>query len=374
MDVNKLKEVKLFLGPQHPGMHGNYSVHMYVDGDLIKKARPMPGMLHRGFEKLMERKLWMSNTALIPRICVIEPDINEMVFAMGVEALAGIEVPEKAHWIRMMILEMARVATHLFALGGIGGPTGIYTSMYWAVAERDLILDLFEKLTGARVYHIYIMPGGVRKDLPDNFLDELSVYLESLEKKLPDFEELLLKHPVIHARTKDNIMLPKEVVHDLGVTGIGMRSATGVAYDLRKVKPYARYDQVEFDVPTATYSDALTRIHIKFAEIKQSIRILKQVIEKMPAEGPVRVPIGTGNALKIKVPAGMIYTAVESTRGEYGYFIVSDGSDKPYRIAVRGASYPQGLLGIEKYLPGTRIDDAPLWMDTMGVCSPEIDR
>ncbi len=372
--TDKLKEVKLFLGPQHPGMHGNYSVHMYVDGDIIKKARPMPGMLHRGFEKLMERKLWVSNTALIPRICVIEPDINEMVYAMGIEALAGIEVPEKAHWIRMMILEMARVATHLFALGGIGGPTGIYTSMYWAVAERDLILDLFEKLTGARIYHIFIMPGGVRKDLPDNFLDELSVYLESLEKKLPDFRELLLKHPVIHARTKDNIMLPAEVVHDLGVTGIGMRSATGKEYDLRKVKPYARYDQVEFDVPTATYSDALTRINIKFQEIYQSIRILKQVIEKMPKTGPVRVPIDSGNALKLKVPAGMVYTAVESTRGEYGYFIVSNGTEKPYRIAVRGASYPQGLLGIEKYLPGHRIDDAPLWMDTMGVCSPEIDR
>lgn len=374
MEVNKLKEVKLFLGPQHPGMHGNYSVHMYVDGDIIKKARPMPGMLHRGFEKLMERKLWMSNIALIPRICVIEPDINEMVYAMGVEALAGIEVPEKATWIRMMILEMARVATHLFALGGIGGPTGIYTSMYWAVAERDLILDLFEKLTGARVYHIFITPGGVRKDLPEGFMEELDTYLASLEKKLPDFQEILLKHPIIHTRTKDNIMLPAGVVHELGVTGIGMRSATGKEYDLRKVKPYAFYDQVEFDVPTATYSDALTRIHIKFQEIQQSIRILKQIIEKMPKEGPVNVPIGTGNALKLKVPAGMVYTAVESTRGEYGYFIVSDGSQKPYRIAVRGASYPQGLLGIERYLPGHRIDDAPLWMDTMGVCSPEIDR
>jgi len=293
---------------------------------------------------------------------------------MGVEALCDIEVPEKAHWIRMMILEMARVATHLFALGGIGGPTGIYTSMYWAVAERDLILDLFEELTGARVYHIFIVPGGVRKDVPEGFLGKLSEYLKTLEKKLPDFEELLLKHPVIHARTKDNIMLPEAVVHDLGVTGIGMRSATGVPNDLRKVKPYARYDQVEFDVPTATYSDALTRIHIKFQEIQQSIRILKQVIEKMPDTTEVNVKIDSGQAMKWTVPAGMIYTAVESTRGEYGYFIVSDGKEKPYRIAVRGASYPQGLLGIEKYLPGHRIDDAPLWMDTMGVCSPEIDR
>ena len=369
-----MREVKLFLGPQHPGMHGNYSVHMYVQGDIINKARPMPGMLHRGFEKLMERRHWMSNLALIPRICVVEPDINEMVYAMGIEALADIEVPEKAHWIRMIILELARLAIHMMSFGGIGAPTGVYTSSYWAIAQRDLILDIFEKITGARVYHMYIVPGGVRKDLPEGIIEDILAYLDELEEKLPEFKALLLESPIIHARLKDNIMLPAEVVWELGVTGIGMRSATGKVNDLRKVKPYARYDQVEFDVPTATYSDALTRVSIKYQEMHQSIRIIRQVIEKMPKEGPVRAKISTGNALRWKVPAGKIYTAVEASRGEYGYYIVSDGKEMPYRIAVRGASYPQGLLGIEKYLPGTRIDDASLWMDTMGVCSPEIDR
>lgn len=369
-----MKEVKLFLGPQHPGMHGNYSVHMYVDGDLIKKARPLPGMLHRGFEKLMERRYWMSNLALIPRICVVEPDINEMVYAMGIEALAGVEVPERAHYIRMIILEMARITIHLMSLGGIGGPTGLYTSAYLAIAERDLILEKFEKITGARVYHMYIVPGGVRKELPEGIEEELLEYFDSLEKKLPEFRDLILRNPIIQTRTKDNILLPKEVVWELGVTGIGMRSATGEKYDLRKVDPYARYDQVEFDVPTADYSDALTRLNLKYQEILQSIRIIRQCFEKMPKEGPVKAKIASGSALRWKVPKGQVYCAVESSRGEYGYHIVSDGEDMPYRIAVRGASYPQGLLGIEKYLPGHRIDDAPLWMDTMGVCSPEIDR
>ncbi|MCK8060053.1 MULTISPECIES: NADH-quinone oxidoreductase subunit D [unclassified Fusibacter] len=369
-----MKEVKLFLGPQHPGMHGNYSVHMYVDGDMINKARPTPGFLHRGFEKVMERRLWMGNLALIPRICVVEPDINEMVYAMGIEALSGIEVPERAHWIRMMVLELGRLAIHMMGLGGIGGPTGMYTATYWGIAQRDLILDLFEKLTGARIYHMYIVPGGVRKDLPENFLEDVLKVVDDLEKKLPEFEQLILKHPIIHARIKDNIMLPAEVVWELGVTGIGMRSATGVQNDLRKVKPYARYDQVEFDVPTGTYSDGLSRMNIKYAEMFQSIRIIRQIIEKMPKSGPVRAKMSTGSALRWTVPAGMVYTAVESSRGEYGYFIVSDGGEYPYRIAVRGASFAQGLLGIEKYLPGHRIDDASLWMDTMGVCSPEIDR
>ncbi|MCJ7718032.1 MAG: NADH-quinone oxidoreductase subunit D [Anaerolineales bacterium] len=369
-----MKEVKLFLGPNHPGMHGNFSVHMYVDGDIIKKARPVPGMLHRGFEKLMERKYWMSNIALIPRICVPEPDINEMVYAMGVEALGDIEVPERAHWIRMIILELARMAVHLFALGGIGGPTGLYTSVFWAVSDRDLILDIFEEITGARIYHMYIVPGGVRKDLPAGIEEKITNFLDGMEKRLPEYEDLILHNPIIHARVKDNIMLPKEVVWELGVTGIGMRSSTGEEYDIRKVDPYAKYDEVEFAVPTANKSDALTRLRMKYFEIGQSIKIIRQCLEKMPKDGEVRAKISEGNALRWKVPKGQVYTHVECSRGDFGYYIVSNGEEKPYRIAVRGASYPQGLLGIEKYLPGYRIDDAALWLDTMGVCAPEIDR
>lgn len=369
-----MREVKLFLGPQHPGMHGNYSVHMYVDGDIIKKARPMPGMLHRGFEKLMERRTWMGNLALIPRICVPEPDTNEMVYAMGIEALADIEVPERAHWIRMIILELARITSHIMSFGGIGGPTGLYTATYLGIALRDEILDVFERITGARVYHMYIVPGGVRKDLPENAEEDIERLMKIIEERLEELKELILENPMIHARIKDNIMLPAEVVWELGVTGIGMRTAVNKVNDLRKVKPYARYDQVEFDVPVASYSDGFTRVKTKYLEIHQSIRIIRQVFKKMPKEGSVRAKVSTGNALKWKVPAGQVYTAVESTRGEYGYFIVSDGKKMPYRIAVRGASFPQGLLGIEKYLVGHRIDDASLWMDTMGVCSPEIDR
>jgi len=238
-----MREVKLFLGPNHPGMHGNFSVHMYVEGDTIHKARPVPGMLHRGFEKLMERRLWMNNLALIPRICVPEPDINEMVYAMGVEALGNIEVPERAHWLRMLILEMARLSIHLMAFGGIGGPTGNYTTMHWALTDRDTILDIFEKITGARIYHMYIVPGGVRKDLPKGIEKEILEFLADLERRLPEYEDLILKNPLIQARVKDNILLPKEVVWELGVTGIGMRSATGQPYDIRKVDPYARYAQ-----------------------------------------------------------------------------------------------------------------------------------
>ncbi len=368
-----MKQMKLFLGPQHPGMHGNASVHMFVDGDIIKKSYLLPGMLHRGFEKQMERKLWVQNISLIPRVCVPEPDINEMAFAQGVEKLLNLEVPERAHWIRMIILEMARISSHLMSYGGLGGPTGNYTIMYHAHADRNSMLDIFEKITGARVYHQYIVIGGVRQDLPKGIEKDLHEFMDSLESRIEEYRDLGVNNPSIIVRVKDTIMLPEEVVWELGVTGIGMRSAVNKPYDLRKVLPYARYDQVEFDVPVSDYSDARSRLDIKLKELIQSIRIIRQCFEKMP-EGPVRVKPGRGQSMRWTVPKGYAYSPVESSRGEFGYYVVSNGGTHPYRVGVRGASYPQGLLGIEKYLPGTRIDDAALWVDTMGVCSPEIDR
>ena len=301
-------------------------------------------MLHRGFEKSMENRTWMNNIALIPRICVPEPDPNEMVFAMNAEALANIEVPERAHWIRMLILELARLSAHLMAFGGCGGPTGLYTAMYWAQADRDGILTLFEEITGHRIYHMYITIGGVRKDLPKGIEKKILNYVDDLERRLPDYEDLILNNPTILARTKDQIMLPEEVVWELGVTGIGMRSSTGKPYDLRKVTPYARYDKVEFDVPTATYSDAYTRIRFKWLEMHQIIRIIRQVLDMMP-EGPVREKALDGSALRWQVPKGQVYTAIEASRGEYGYYTVSDGGINPYRVARARGIIPTGAFG-----------------------------
>ena len=368
-----MRELKLFLGPQHPGMHGNASIHMYVDGDIIKRAYLLPGMLHRGFEKGMERKSWINNISLIPRVCVVEPDINEMAYAMGVEKLANIVIPERAHWIRMIILELARISIHLMAYGGLGGPTGNYTLMYHAHADRNSILDIFEKITGHRIYHQYIVPGGVRKDLPVGIEKDIHAFLDDLESRYTEYRDLGIENASFIPRIKDTIMLPEEVVWELGVTGVGMRSAVNKPYDLRKVMPYARYDQVEFDVPVSDYSDARCRVDIKLKELVQCIGIVRQCLAKIP-EGDVRVPMAKGQAMRWTVPKGYVYSCVESSRGEFGYYIVSDGGTNPYRVGVRGASFPQGLLGIEKYLPGTRIDDAALWVDTMGVCSPEIDR
>ena len=368
-----MRQLKLFLGPQHPGMHGNASIHLFVEGDIIKKSFLLPGMLHRGFEKGMERHSFVNNISLIPRVCVVEPDINEMAFAMCVEKLAKLDVPERAHWIRMIVLELARISIHLMAYGGLGSPTGNYTLMYHAHADRNKILDIFEKISGHRVYHQYIVPGGVRKDLPQGIEQDIHDFLDDLERRYTEYRDLGIENPTILKRITDTILLPEEVVWELGVTGVGMRSVVNKPYDLRKVMPYARYDQVDFEVPVSGYSDARARVDLKLQEVVQSIGIIRQCLAKMP-EGPVRVPIARGQSMRWTVPKGHAYAAVESSRGEFGYYMVSDGGTHPYRVGVRGASYPQGLLGIEKYMPGTRIDDAALWVDTMGVCSPEIDR
>lgn len=368
-----MKEMKLFLGPQHPGMHGNASVHMFVDGDIIKRSYMLPGMLHRGFEKQMELKLWVNNISLIPRVCVPEPDINEMAFATAVEKLLKLEVPERAHWIRMIILELARMSTHLMSYGGLGGMTGNYTLMYHAHADRNLILDIFEKITGGRVYHQYIVIGGVRKDLPEGIEKDIIDYLNDLEPRLSEYRDLGIDNASVLKRVKDVAMLTEDIIWEVGITGIGMRSTVNKKYDVRKVVPYARYDQVEFEVPVSDYSDARARLDITIKEVQQSINIIRQCLEKMP-EGPVRVKPGRGQSMRWTVPKGYVYSPIESSRGEFGYYMVSNGGIHPYRVGVRGASYPQGLLGIEKYLPGIRIDDAPLWVSTMGICSPEIDR
>ncbi len=369
-----MRKMKLFLGPQHPGMHGNASIHLFVEGDIVKKSYLLPGMLHRGFEKGMERHTWYNNIALIPRVCVVEPDINEVVYAMGAEKLAGVEAPERAQWIRMIILELARISIHLMAYGGLGSPTGNYTMMYHAHADRNRILDIFEKITGHRVYHQYIVPGGVRKDLPLGIEEDIHAFLNDLESRYFEYRDMGIENPTILKRIKDHILLPEKVVWELGVTGVGMRSAVNKPYDIRKVMPYLKYDQVNFDVPISEYSDARSRVDLKLQEVVQSIGIIRQCLEKMP-EGEVRVPLMRGQSMRYVLPFGHVYSVVESSRGEFGYYMVSDGkSTSPYRVGVRGASYPQGLLGIEKYLPGTRIDDVALWVDTMGVCSPEIDR
>jgi NADH-quinone oxidoreductase subunit D len=364
------REYNLFIGPNHPGIEGNFALKLTLEGDTIVKAKTEAGFLHRGFEKLMEERLFMQNIAIVARICVPDPDPNEENYARAVEAIAGIEVPRRAQFIRVLVLELSRMASHLFTFGGHGGTIGLYTMPNWTVSDRDRILDLFEELTGARVYHLYNIPGGVRRDLPQGFENRVKEVLFFIEDRLKEYDELFFNNRVLLERSVGVGVLPQDRALEWGATGANLRAA-GFAYDVRKDDPYEVYGELEFEIPTATDSDCYSRLIVRRRELEQSIRIIRQILDKMPP-GPVwnKQP----NPLKWRVPAGDAYVRTESSKGEYAYYMVSDGGVRPYRVHVRGASVTHGVHILENMLRGARIEDASQIMFSLDACPPEVDR
>jgi NADH-quinone oxidoreductase subunit D len=365
-------EYELNIGPNHPGIEGNYAVKLRLHGDTVIDARTDAGYLHRGFEKLMEGRLWIQNLAITPRICVPDPAPMEVAYSMAVEDLCGLEVPIRAQYLRVMELELSRIAAHLFTFGGHSATTGMYSCMYWGVADRDLVLDLFEELTGGRVYHIYNIPGGVRKDIPPGFIGRVNHTLDYLESRLPDYDNLLFTNQVFVHRAKGVGKMTQQQALEWGVTGPNLR-ATGLAFDVRRDDPYLVYDQLDFEIPTEEAGDAWARTLVRRAELNQSIRIVRQVMERLPdIPGPIRAPIP--NPLAWNVPAGETYVRLESSKGELGWFVVSDGGDKPYRTHVRGPSQMHAVQVLEKLSVGCRIEDVAQTMFSLDACPPEVDR
>jgi len=365
-------EYELFIGPNHPGIEGNYAFKLRLHGDTVIEGKADAGYLHRGFEKLMEGRLWIQNIALVPRICVPDPVPMEVAYSLAVEELCGLEVPERAQWIRVMQLELSRLASHLFTFGGHAATTGMYTPSYWGVADRDLILDLFEELSGGRVYHIFNIPGGIRRDIPEGFLGRVTNTLDYIESRLPDYDNLLFTNQVFVTRAKDVGVLNQEQALEWGVTGPNLR-ATGLAFDVRRDDPYLVYDQLDFEVATESAGDAWARAMVRRKELLESIKIIRQVIARLPdIEGPVRAPIP--NPLAWNVPAGESYARVESSKGELAYYVVSNGGDKPYRVHVRGPSSMHAVQVLEWLSVGARIEDVAQIMFSLDACPPEVDR
>ncbi|MGC8757789.1 MAG: NADH-quinone oxidoreductase subunit D [Caldisericaceae bacterium] len=364
------REYELNIGPNHPGIPGNFSLHLELEGDTIVKANGDSGYLHRAFEKLMEHRLYLQNLALIPRICVPEPDINEAVYAMAIEELMQVEIPERAKFIRTIILEAARVNAYLFGLGGFAASLGLYTPSQWMTGDRDYMVDLFAKLTGARIYHMFIWPGGVRRDLPEGFESEILDWVRYIKDKLPDYDAIFFKNSMFLHRSKGVATITREEALSMGITGPNLK-AVGVAQDVRKDEPYAAYPYLDFDIPLMTEGDAWARTIIRRLELEMSLNLIEQAVKKMP-KGPVmaRMP----NPFKWYVPKGDAYARVESSRGEYGFYFVSDGGAKPYRVSVRGVSMSHMYPMAEKLLIGQKLSDASQILGSLDICPPEIDR
>ena len=371
IDLSSGKYLKLWQGPQHPGITGNMSVELTVCGDEVVEGKTHVGYLHRGFEKLMERRTFIQVFPIVCRVCVPEPDFNEYCYAAAIEELAGIEVPERARWIRTLILEMGRINSYLMYLGGQAGALGLGVVGQWTTHVRDLMLDRFEELTGARIYHMFILPGGVRDGLPDGFDRRMAETLREIERTMADVENVMFHNAVFKKRTRGVGVIPVDLVDTYGITGPNARAA-GLPNDVRRDHPYLVYPELAFEPVIARESDMYARADVRRRDLLVSIDLIRQILAGMPRSGPTaaRLP----NVLHWKIPRGETYVRGECSRGEYGYYLVTDGSGYPRRINVRGPSYTHAMALLEHLIPGTNISDVAALMVSLHTYPPEIER
>jgi NADH-quinone oxidoreductase subunit D len=346
------------LGPQHPSTHGVLRLQMELEGETIRRVKPIIGYLHTGMEKTAETLAYMQGSTNVTRMDYLSPFHNELCFSLAVEQLLGVEIPPRARAIRVLMSELNRVASHLLWLATQGMDIGALSMMIYGWRDRETVLAFFEKTTGLRMNHNYIRPGGVAADLPDGWEGDVEHILTSVPGGVAEYEELLNENPIFLDRTQGVGVITPDEIRAYGVTGPNAR-ASGVAYDVRKAFPYSGYDQYEFDVPVGRHGDVFDRYLVRVEEIRQALHIVRQILETMPAGDyrtddrkvtpPPRKRIDESMEALIhhfkiftegfKVPKGEVWQAVESARGELGMYLVSDGTAKPYRLHVRGPSF-----------------------------------
>ena len=371
IDLNSGKFIKIWQGPNHPGITGNMSLELTISGDEIVDAKTHVGYLHRGFEKLFERRKYIQCFPTCIRMCVPEADSNEYCLAAGIEELDNLEIPDMAKWLRMLVLEMARLQVLLRTVPGQGGTIGLGIGVQWGMYVRDLILDRFEELTGGRIYHMYIIPGGVRGLLPDGFKKRLEENLKLADEFTVDIERVMFNNAVFKKRTVGVGVIDPSWIDKFGVVGPNARAA-GFERDVRIDYPYLHYDKLNFDANIETGSDIYARSLVRYADLKTTIDLIRQILAKMPEKGDIKAQ--TPNVLHWKIPKGETYVRSESSRGEYGFYMVSDGSEFPRRINLRGPSYTHAIALLEKMLINANISDVSAIMVSLATCPPEIER
>ncbi len=380
------------MGPSHPSTHGVLRLMLELDGEFVLRTKPVIGYLHTGMEKTAEDLSYVQGGTNVTRMDYLSPVINELSYSMAVEKLLGIEVPERAVWIRMLMSELNRMSSHLVWMATNGMDLGSTSMMIYGLRERELILAFFEKTAGLRMNLNYVRPGGVAADLPDGWQDDVQVICDTIYERTFEYDQLLTGQPIFRQRMIGVAPITAEEALALSVTGPLLRS-TGVAWDLRRTMPYLAYDQVEFDVIVGTYGDNFDRYAIRLNEIRESIRIVRQCIEMMPrgdyrsqdpkVTPPPRARIGESMEALIhhfklftqgfQVPVGEVYSAVESPRGEIGCYIVSDGGPNPYRLHVRGPSFVY-LQAVSLLMRGGSMSDTITVVSTIDPVMGEVDR
>ena len=380
------------MGPQHPSTHGVLRLMMELDGETVLRTKPIIGYLHTGMEKTAEELTYQQGSTNVTRMDYLSPMNNELVFSMATEKLLGIELPPRAVWIRMLLSELQRVSSHLLWLATNGMDLGSTTMTIFGFRERELVLAFFEKTTGLRMNHNFIRPGGTAADLPDGWEDDVEVILDNVATRLGDYDALLTGQPIFRERTEGVGSISADEALALSATGPILRS-TGIPWDLRRTMPYLAYDQVDFDVIIGTYGDNFDRYAIRINEVRESIRILWQVLDAMPTGDyrvqdkkvtpPPRARIDESMEALIhhfkiftegfKVPEGEVYVAIESPRGELGCYLVSDGSSKPFRMHIRAPSFAN-LQSLPVMMHGGLMADAVATISSVDPVMGEVDR
>lgn len=388
----KIKPYTINLGPQHPAAHGVLRLILEMDGEVVERADPHIGLLHRGTEKLIEYKTYLQAVPYFDRLDYVAPMNQEHAFALGVEKLLGITAPPRAQHIRVLFAELGRVINHILNLTTYALDVGALTPALWGFEEREIGMEFYERVCGARLHANYFRPGGVHQDLPAGLAEDMYQYADTVLEFINDMESLLTDNRIFKQRTVDIGVVSKREALDWGFSGPMLR-ASGVPWDLRKSQPYDCYADMDFDIPTGTTGDCYARYLVRVEEMRQSCKIMKQAIEKMP-KGPVMVDdhkitpparADMKNSMEAlihhfklytegyHVPAGETYTAVEAPKGEFGVYLVSDGSNKPYRCHIRAPGFAH-LSGMDFMSRGHMLADAVSVIGSLDIVFGEIDR
>jgi NADH-quinone oxidoreductase subunit D len=383
----------LNMGPQHPSTHGVLRIALELDGETVVKARPEIGYLHTGIEKTCEALTYSQAITVTDRLDYLSPLSNNLGYCLAVEKLVAIEIPKRAQYIRVLLTELTRIASHLVWLGTHAMDLGATSVMLYCFREREEILNIFEMVSGQRMMTSYFRVGGLALEPPPRWLDRVGRFVEMFPSRIQEYEELLTGNRIWRLRTRGIGVLDAKDAIALGVSGPTLRAA-GLAYDVRKFFPYSSYDEFDFEVPTRTESDCYARYLLRVAEMRESLKIVRQAMTKIPPEGPIRADAPgivppSREKMKTEMEAliyhfkiftegfaplpGEVYQRIESPRGELGFFVVSDGSPKPYRVKVRAPSFVN-LQALPKLAEGRLIADLIACIGTIDIVLGEVDR
>jgi NADH-quinone oxidoreductase subunit D len=392
MSEHEIKNLTLNFGPQHPAAHGVLRLVLEMDGEVIERADPHIGLLHRGTEKLIEYKTYLQAVPYFDRLDYVAPQNQEHAFALATERLLGLDVPKRGQYLRVLYAEIGRILNHILNITAYAMDVGAMTPMLWAFEEREHLMEFCERVSGARMHMAYFRPGGVAMDMPAGLAEDIMLWAERFPQVIDDIETLLTENRIFKQRTVDIGVISQEQALDWGFSGPNLR-ATGLAWDLRKAQPYDVYDELDFDIPIGKHGDCYDRYLVRMVEMRESTRLIKQCLEQMPVS-PVKsidhkiTPPRRGEMkhsmealihhFKLytegyHVPAGETYTVVEAPKGEFGVYLIADGTNRPYRCHIRAPGFAH-LQALDLISRGHMLADVVANIGSLDIVFGEIDR